>query len=71
MILLYPSAPGPEHKTAAHYMQGVFSLEVRKDFISGSHARHPDLVKARGTRSASKSGNTVLNDAESSNGMDV
>ncbi|XP_064118238.1 uncharacterized protein LOC135223602 isoform X2 [Macrobrachium nipponense] len=41
--LLALLAPGPEYKTAAHYMQGVFSLELRKDFISSTHAQHPDL----------------------------
>lgn len=38
-------APGPEHKTAAHYMEGVFNLELRKDFISSTHAHHPDLSR--------------------------
>ncbi|XP_068248628.1 protein Shroom3-like isoform X2 [Palaemon carinicauda] len=41
--LLALLAPGPEYKTAAHYMQGVFSLELRKDLISSTHAQHPDL----------------------------
>lgn len=36
-------APGPEHKTAAYYMQGVFTLELRKDLINSTHAHHPDL----------------------------
>lgn len=68
---LYLSAPGPEHKTTAHYMLGVFNLELRKEYISSSHAKHPDLVRAQGQHNTSKSGNVVHNDAESSNGIDL
>lgn len=64
-------APGPEHKTTAHYMLGVFNLELRKEYISSSHAKHPDLVRAQGQHNTSKSGNAIHNDAESSNGMDL
>lgn len=65
-------APGPEHKTTAHYMEGVFSLELRKDFISGSHARHPDLVQVGLSRTvAPKSITNTQNNNETSNGVDT
>lgn len=39
--------PGPEHKTAADYMSGVFTLELRKDLLSSQHATHPDIAATR------------------------
>ncbi|KAG0710542.1 hypothetical protein GWK47_022600 [Chionoecetes opilio] len=63
-------APGPEHKTTAHYMEGVFTLELRKEFICGSHARHPDLVQVGLSRTAAPKPVSQSN-AETSNGVDM
>ncbi|KAK3866783.1 hypothetical protein Pcinc_027696 [Petrolisthes cinctipes] len=62
-------APGPEHKTAAHYMQGVFSLELRRDFISSTHANHPDVSQPPRTELPS----TTLNSSKSdtANGLEM
>lgn len=43
--------PGPDHKTAADYMSGVFTLELRKDLISSQHATHPDIASHTRTQS--------------------
>lgn len=53
-------------------MEGVFSLELRKEFISGSHARHPDLVQVGLSRTvAPKSVANTQNNNETSNGVDM
>ncbi|XP_045117875.1 serine-rich adhesin for platelets-like isoform X4 [Portunus trituberculatus] len=65
-------ATGPEHKTTAFYMEGVFSLELRKDFISSSHARHPDLVQVGLSQTAAaKSVSNIQNNNETTNGVDT
>uniref|UniRef100_A0A0P4VYM7 ASD2 domain-containing protein n=1 Tax=Scylla olivacea TaxID=85551 RepID=A0A0P4VYM7_SCYOL len=65
-------ATGPEHKTTAHYMEGVFSLELRKDFISSSHARHPDLVQVGLSQTAApKSVISIQNNNETTNGVET
>ncbi|XP_042234673.1 protein Shroom3-like [Homarus americanus] len=52
-------APGPEHKTAAYYMQGVFNLELRKDLISSTHAHHPDLIRLHTPRTMPPNSNSI------------
>ncbi|XP_071548417.1 uncharacterized protein [Panulirus ornatus] len=63
-------APGPEHKTAAHYMEGVFNLELRKDFISSTHAHHPDLSRLRSRKNTDPTAQPITN-GESSNGLET
>lgn len=38
------SDPRPPYKSMANYMDGVFTLEMRKDLLKDNHANHPDFV---------------------------
>lgn len=58
--------PGPEHKTAADYMSGVFTLELRKDLISSQHATHPDIAASH-ARTQSQTNSTTSTDQVNNN----